>query len=104
MTIDQLDLFSELPFQRHSATSRAAAKEIEPLANELRARVYRCIGSCGPITDEEIAITTGLNPSTARPRRIELVAVGLVRAHHIPARTRSGRIATAWVVADKVGS
>lgn len=95
--IVQPDLFSEPPAQLHSTTSRMAAASIENHAPTLRQRVYDLICAKGPITDERIAEITKLNPSTARPRRIELVAAGLVMAAPESQKTSSGRQATAWV-------
>lgn len=83
--------------QRHSATSVAAARSMTQIAPTLRDRVLRFIESAGPVTDEEIAVTLGLNPSTARPRRIELVADGLVMAAPETRPTAAGRAATAWI-------
>lgn len=96
MSLEQLDIF-EAPAQRHSATSRAAATQIAPHAPTLRARVLAYIAKNGPCSDEQIANALGLNPSTARPRRIELVAEGLVRAHYETGKTSSGRSATLWI-------
>ena len=92
------DLFTA-PYQPHSATSKAAAAGIEPKAGTLRALVLnwlRARGSYGA-TDEEIAYQYDLNPSTARPRRVELVQAGLVRDSGQTRPTRSGRQATVWV-------
>ena len=86
------------PAQQHSATSRAAAASIDAATlNEMQRRVLAWIAEHGPTTDEEIAAGLGMNPSTARPRRIELVRRGFV----VPAGTRraaSGRMATVWMV------
>ena len=49
-------------------------------------------------TDEEIASGLGLNPSTERPRRIELQRRGLV-VEAGTRKPRSGRYATAWRLA-----
>ena len=89
--------FDDPPAQRHSRTSREAAEAIREHALTLRERVYWYIVAHGPCTDEEIALGLELNPSTARPRRIELVAEGLVRAAPETKRTLARREATAWV-------
>ena len=89
--------YPSAPAQRHSATSVAAARSMEHILPSLRTRVLRFIERCGPVTDEEIAVTLGLNPNTARPRRIELVADGLVMAAPETRPTAAGRSATAWV-------
>lgn len=86
------------PAQRHSPTSVAAAEAIAPDQNTVRERVYRCILTDGPITDEGIANKLSMNPSTARPRRVELVDAGRVVAAG-KSHTASGRSAVAWKVA-----
>ena len=92
--------FSDPPAQRHSGTSVAAARAIKAKAPSLRERVYYFIMAHGPVTDQEIAEGLGLDPSTARPRRIELVAAGKVRCHHETRRTASGHAAHAWVTCE----
>jgi transcription initiation factor IIE alpha subunit len=82
--------------QEHSDTSREAAALIEPKRPTLRARVLKAIKRYGALTDEEIQTETGLNPSTVRPRRIELVEMGLVRDSGRRRETRSGRRAVVW--------
>lgn len=88
-----------LPFQPHSDTSREAAESID--ANTLRERVHRYIREQGPFgaTDDEVQYELDMNPSTQRPRRIELVQQGRVRDSGRKRKTRSGRNATVWVVA-----
>lgn len=98
----QPSLFDDIPdapAQSHSPTSRAAAKAIEPLAGELRRRVYEWLVSRGEegSTDEELIDALGLASSTARPRRIELVAAGLARDSGRTRLTKARRKATVWV-------
>jgi predicted ArsR family transcriptional regulator len=87
------------PSVRGSATSAAAADSLAPATlNAMQRRVLEFIAQHGPATDEQIATGLEMNPSTARPRRIELVRRGLV----VDAGTRkamSGRYATAWRLA-----
>jgi DNA-binding IclR family transcriptional regulator len=52
----------------------------------------------GGLTDEEMQTRLGMNPSTQRPRRIELARRGLV-VEGGTRRTASGRMATVWRVA-----
>jgi hypothetical protein len=83
------------------ATSRAAAKKIAPHSGKLAAQVLAYLQRRGEhgATDEEISRDTGLSPSTARPRRLELVRRGLVKRS---GRTRpgvSGCKMTVWIVA-----
>jgi predicted ArsR family transcriptional regulator len=90
----QLNIF-DAPYQAHSQTSAQAAARIAPSAGSLRALVLAAIKALGPMTDEEIAELCHLNPSTARPRRLELQRAGLVVADGTKP-TRSGRQATIW--------
>ena len=86
-----------LPFQPHSATSRAAAEEAEPAAGTQRAKVLAYIRECGfhGATDEEIQTALQMNPSTQRPRRVELFRAMLIaKAGTRP--TKSGRAAQVW--------
>ena len=94
----QLQIDFTAPYQAHSHTSRQAATEIEPTSGSLRELVYRLLAENGPLTDEQIAAQLGMNPSTQRPRRIELVKAGrVVQAGW--ERTKSGRKANRWAVA-----
>ena len=96
-----LPLFNQrAPAQQHSLTSMRAADSLDAKA---LTRLHRLVldflrGRPDGATDEEIASGLGLNPSTERPRRIELARRGLV----IEAGTRktaSKRNATVWRVA-----
>ena len=88
------------PAVQSSRTSMAAADAIHASLNALQRSVVSFLRTRGDhgATDEEIATGLQMNPSTARPRRIELVRRGLV----VEAGTRkamSGRYATAWRLA-----
>lgn len=90
---------SQAPAQAHSPTSREAAERIEPAADTLRARVLEHLRACGSrgATDQEIQWALGMDPSTERPRRVELVNAGLVTATDGDTRpTFSGRQAQVW--------
>lgn len=84
-----------------SSTSRVAAVEAVPLTGSTRMEVYAFIKREGPFgaTDEEIQTALGMNPSTQRPRRVELVDRGLIMASGTTRQTRSGRPAVVWVAA-----
>lgn len=87
-----------LPYQHHSETSHSAALLAAPLARsdrELVLEVLKAAGSRG-MTDEEIQLFTGLNPSTQRPRRVDLCNAGKVFASNKKRATKSGRMATVW--------
>jgi hypothetical protein len=87
-----------LPYQRHSVTSLQAALAALPAAAPQRDRVLACVRACGPVTDEAIADLLGMNPSTARPRRIELQRAGLIAEADELVPTRAGRLAVAWII------
>ena len=100
---EALPLFrAAAPAQQHSATSRAAAADIAPVAGTLRAQVLAFIAGRGAAvaTDEEIATGLGMNPSTARPRRLELWRAGLI-VKAGTRRTASNRAADVWTVTMK---
>lgn len=93
-----MPLFNQRPpAQRHSATSVAAAASLDDATlTKLHRKVldYLQAHPAGA-TDEEIAWALGMNPSTERPRRIELVKRGLVVQAGVK-KAASGRKATAW--------
>lgn len=83
------------PSVNGSATSAAAAESLDgKTLNALQRRVLEHL-AWRPSTDEEIANELAMNPSTVRPRRIELVRRGLV-VEDGTRRTASGRMATVW--------
>lgn len=93
-------LFDDPPAQAHSSTSVAAAEAIAPVAATLRRMVLEAIAAAGAdgLTDEEMLERVGLQPSSGRPRRIELVRAGLVADSGQTRPTKSGRQATVWQV------
>jgi hypothetical protein len=100
-----MDSITDPPRQRHSETSGAAANAIRPRSTTLREKVLdflRTRGDAGA-TDEEIQDWLKMPASTERPRRIELVAMGLVKESRTRRTTRSGRAASVWVAVE-VGS
>ena len=92
-----LSLFDQPPYQRHSETSKAAADSVKESTQGMRRKVLSILSERGPMTDERISELTGIPPNTARPRRVELVELGLVKAMG-KTKTRSGRSAVAWGV------
>jgi hypothetical protein len=88
--------------QTHSPTSIEAAHHAEPKSASLRAVVLAYIRQQGRdgATDEQIQNAIGMNPSTQRPRRVELVEGGLVVNSGQTRKTQSGRNATVWVAAE----
>ena len=92
----------EIQFQTHSDTSREAARRVAGGAHSLRMKVYELIRSAADgLTDEEIQDALSMNPSTQRPRRVELVRMGLVRDSGIQRLTRSERFATVWIATTR---
>lgn len=87
------------PAQRHSATSIAAAFDIEPKAGTLRGAVLAHLRGCGTegATDEQQQLALNMNPSTQRPRRIELVKSAHVYDSGRTRKTASGHPATVWL-------
>lgn len=88
------------PSVRGSVTSAAAADSLDGTAlNALQRRVLEFLRSRPEgATDEEMQRGLGMNPSTQRPRRIELARRGLV-VEAGTRRTSSGRSASVWRVA-----
>jgi hypothetical protein len=82
------------PHVAGSATSLAAALQVPDL-NELHGRLLRLL-SKGGMTDEELQAATDMNPSTQRPRRVELVEKKLVCDSQLRRRTKSNRLAAVW--------
>jgi hypothetical protein len=90
------------PFQKHSDTSRDAAAKILPAVGTLRRKVLEALQAVGSqgMTDEELQSRLNLTGSTQRPRRIELVAAGLVIDSGQRRPAESGRSAVVWVSAS----
>lgn len=87
------------PFQRHSPTSKEAAESVRPEVGTLREMVLRVLEAAGQegLTDDEMQRRLAMNPSTQRPRRIELVRQGFVRDSGRTRKTVGGREAVVWV-------
>lgn len=99
-----LPLFAaRAPSVNGSATSAQAADSLGPATlNAMQSKVLRFLQTCGAFgaTDEEMQLALGMNPSTQRPRRIELARRGLV-VEAGTRRTTSGRNASVWRVAQR---
>jgi hypothetical protein len=98
--VRDLPLFAQRPPSvAGSVTSAAAADSLDgETLNAMQRRVLQLLQATpGGLTDEEMQRRLDMNPSTQRPRRIELARRGLV----VEAGTRraaSGRLATVWRV------
>lgn len=93
------------PFQRHSATSKAAALSAEPTAGTKRAIALAFLRGRGLVgaTDEEMQELIPLTPNTQRPRRVELVKGKFVVDSGRTRKTRGGDDAVVWLAAEFAG-
>lgn len=89
-----------LPYQAHSATSKAAAENFQPKAAGARRQVYDFIAAHPGSSDDQIQIGLKMKGNTQRPRRVELEAAGLIRQVGT-ATTATGNEAVTYVVTDK---
>lgn len=81
-------------------TSHAALRQIRVCAPEMRAKILGALrASPAPLCDEELIDITGMNPSSLRPRRLELIEAGEIVAAPVIKLTKSGRKAQAWAPA-----
>ena len=86
------------PYQKHSDTSMEAAVQAAPKAGTQLGLVFAHLRAYRQgATDEAMQDILGMNPSTQRPRRVDLVSRGLVKDSGRTRLTRSGRKATVWV-------
>jgi transcription initiation factor IIE alpha subunit len=90
-------LFDMAPSVNGSVTSAQAADSLTPVAlNAMQRRVLELLAATPDgLTDEEMQRRLRMNPSTQRPRRIELMRRGLVQSCGTR-RTTSGRMAVVW--------
>lgn len=88
---------AEPPFVAGSSTSYEAAQAIKPDRARFKKMVYQAIEAHPGICDEQISELTGLEGSTARPRRIEIQREGRIEFCGYT-RTQAGRKAKAWRV------
>ncbi len=96
-----LPLFApRAPAVCNSRTSAQAADSLDgETLNAMQRRVLELLQATpGGLTDEEMQRRLGMNPSTQRPRRIELARRGLV-VEAGTRKTNSGRWAVVWRVA-----
>jgi hypothetical protein len=84
------------PHVAGSKTSKAAAQQIASPSGVLRQTVLDYLRKQGPLTDEQMQVGLAMNPSTQRPRRVELVKLGFVEDTGTTRKTTSGRKAAIW--------
>jgi hypothetical protein len=97
--VERYEVAEILPAIRHDArdTSIAAARRTAPRSSGNRTLVYEAVrDSADGLTDMQISDVTGLDPSTERPRRVELVRLGLIESAGITRRSPLGSMATVW--------
>ena len=85
------------PYQSHSITSIDAAISVIGGTSKPREAIFNLLKRY-QLTDEQISERLNMNPSTERPRRIELAKAGRIK----PAGetlTTSGRRAVVWSAA-----
>ena len=89
------------PHQERDTSYKAAVSVLEDAAT-LRASVFRYIRKRGRrgATDHEVQRDLNMNPSTQRPRRIELVQKGVVVDSGQRRKTPSNRDAAVWVATE----
>jgi hypothetical protein len=94
--------FRPAPYQRHSATSKAAAKALKPSKVEQdRALILSALKIISEgMTDDLIQSVTCLPGDSERPRRISLLKDGLICDSGRKALTRSGKLAVVWVARE----
>jgi len=98
MVTGEYPLFTQrAPSARGSMTSAQAADSLPPATlNALQRKVLELLQATPEgLTDEEMQLALGMNPSTQRPRRIELARRGLV-VEAGTRKTASGRNASVW--------
>jgi hypothetical protein len=85
-----------------SSTQINAALLVYPLTGTKRRIVLDMIRMAGEhgATDDEMQLELGMNPSTQRPRRVELVDDGWVEDSGRSRPTRSGVAAVVWVLTE----
>ena len=89
-------LLEDAPAQQHSPTSVAAAKS-QTTDKKLtqRQQILDLLRERGAMTDEAIGLALQMDLNAVRPRRVKLVADGLVRQAG-EGRTTSGHRAATW--------
>lgn len=88
--------FDDAPAQQHSPTSvAAAASQTKAKKESQRQRILDLLAERGPLTDEAIGLALVLELNAVRPRRVKLVADGLVEQKG-EGRTMGGHRAAKW--------
>lgn len=78
-------------------TSIEAFEEIQPKIRKMHATIFDWLDKQpNGATDEEMQVALGMNPSTQRPRRGEMVKLGMVAKTPFTRTTKSGKKAIVW--------
>jgi len=87
----------------HPETAKLSQVKTKPISGKARKMVYEYLRLCKQrgATDEEIQKGCDLNPSTERPRRIELVEMGLAEPSGMTRKTSSNRNAIVWTATSE---
>lgn len=83
-------------------TSREAQRSVKPDVQRYRDSVLSFIRGMGTdgATDDQMQDVIPMNPSTQRPRRIELAQDGLIIRSGDKRKTRTGRRADVWIAVE----
>ena len=90
-----MTLFEQPPYQSHSATSIEASDSMKGKTARIRDLVLESLRESDATDDELFRRFADYSPNTIRPRRVELLARGLIEAAGRRV-TSSGRSATVW--------
>lgn len=87
----------QAPFVAGSATSAEAATKIQKAIGPLHRKLLDLLKQYPEgLTDCDMQELTDMNPSTQRPRRIELATAGKIENFGCTRPTRAGRKAIVW--------
>lgn len=90
-----LDASSTLTGRHHPATSHQAAAAVLPTTSRHRRRVLALL-ALAPSTDDELQDSSGLGANTCRPRRVELVRLGMAEDSGQRRGNRNGNQCIVW--------
>ena len=100
MTAPDLFTYPTSPGWKGQDTSRAAAEAVKPTAGKLREIVLRALKRRGPSTPEEVAVWSGIDLMSVRPRFSELSASGLIETTGTTRQSRTGKRAKVWRIKE----
>lgn len=88
---------------RRPETSDEAWARVVPRLSELRQRVLAAFREHGSLSDETGVRVTGMEPSTYRTRRSELVEMGWLRDSGSRRELRTGGRGVVWTLTGEIG-